>query len=367
VSAKSKNKSRSRRGRSHRAPIKPTASAAGPVTLAQAQAIAHVRKPSTAIKVRATRGAASQPATPAAVGLERRKLRAAQQRELRRRVSEYKATLDVLDRRGATNVPAGSRARPATARKVVTDPLRVLAEGDSWFDYPVPFFGGSIIPRLQKRLGLPILNLADAGDEVRFMLGVEQREKLFKHLQEGNPAGVHWDVLLFSGGGNDIVSDPMVLWIRDFSSNTPPANHIHQARLQAALDIVRAGYEDLIEMRDRLSPDTTLILHAYDFAIPDGRGICNLGPWLKPTFDFRKFPTRAVAFEVVKAMLMQFAAMLNSIAAAHSKVAVIDSQNTLNPVVGSWHNELHPEKLGFERFAAKFYDKLKALFPARVL
>jgi hypothetical protein len=54
-------------------------------------------------------------------------------------------------------------------------PLQIFAEADSWFDYPVPFFGGGIIPRLENRLGVPILNLAKAGDEVRCMLGVEER------------------------------------------------------------------------------------------------------------------------------------------------------------------------------------------------
>ena len=56
--------------------------------------------------------------------------------------------------------------------------------GDSWFDYPVPFFGGGIIPRLENRLGVPILNLAKAGDEVRYMLGVEERTLLSRIPKE---------------------------------------------------------------------------------------------------------------------------------------------------------------------------------------
>ena len=75
----------------------------------------------------------------------------------------------------------------------------------------------------------------------------------------------------------------------------PPAGLIHQPRFDAALALVRAGYEDLIALRDQLSPTTHLVFHGYDFAIPDGRGICHLGPWLKPTFDLRKFPNRAAA------------------------------------------------------------------------
>ena len=42
-------------------------------------------------------------------------------------------------------------------------------------------------------------------------------------------------------------------------------------------------------------------------AIPSGKGICNLGPWLEPTFTLRQFPvTGASRFEVVKAMYHGF-------------------------------------------------------------
>lgn len=242
----------------------------------------------------------------------------------------------------------------------------MFAEGDSWFDYPPFLLTGGIIPRLANRLGVPILNLAEAGDEVRFMLGVEQRQRLMDCLTAGCPAGGPWDALLFSGGGNDIVDNPMALWIRDWDPAIQPADHIHQPRFDAALALVRAGYEDLIELRNKISPGTHLVFHGYDFAIPDGRGICHLGPWLKPTFDLRGFPTRAPAFAVVKAMLTQFAAMLTTLA-TKPKVTFINGQGTLAPQTSAWHNELHPEKPGFDKFADLFRERLKSLFPTRVL
>jgi hypothetical protein len=172
-------------------------------------------------------------------------------------------------------------------------------------------------------------------------------------------------VLLFSGGGNDIVDNPMALWVRDWDPAVPPANHLHQARFDIALALVRAGYEDLIALRDRLSPNTHLVFHGYDFAIPDGRGICHLGPWLKPTFDLRKFPTRAAMSAVVHAMLSQFAAMMTSLA-AQPKVTFINGQGTLPQQTSWWHNELHPTRAGFDKFADIFHRELKALFPGRV-
>ena len=128
---------------------------------------------------------------------------------------------------------------------------------------------------------------------------------------------------------------------------------------------MRAGYEYLIALRDKLSPATHLVFQGYDFAIPDGRGICNVGPWLKPTFDLRGFPTQDAGTEVVHEMLRQFAAMLTALA-TQPKVTFINAQGTLPPKKSSWHNELHPVQGGFEQFADIFYQELKVLFPSRV-
>ena len=349
---------------------------AGPVTLEQAKAIAlaqQVQGPKRAVR---GLGPKLPEASVGSVGAERKKLELQRRKENEQRIRDYKATLEIMKQRGVKGL-ASAAAKPGKRRApgapgpkrapaAAPQPLQVFAEGDSWFDYPVPFFGGGIIPRLEDKLGVPILNLAKAGDEVRFMMGVEERKILAKQLTNGCPAGGPWDVLLFSGGGNDIVDNPMALWIRDYSPSATPAKLIHQTRYDAALALVRAGYEDLISLRDKLSPHTHLVFHAYDFAIPDGRGICHLGPWMKPTFDLRGFPTRAAAFEVVKVMLQQFATMLKSLE-AKGGVTFINGQGTLAPDTTSWHNELHPSKDGFKKFATLFHAKLKALFPSRVL
>lgn len=341
----------------------------GPVTLEEARALASAAQPKRALR----RALAGPPASPASVGEERERLAAQQRAERERRIREYKATMEIMKRRGARRAAPkgaakGRRRAPGAPRGPAAgfQPLQVFAEGDSWFDYPPFLFKGGVIPRLESRLGVPILNLAKAGDEVRFMLGVEQRMRLAECLTEGCPAGGPWDLLLFSGGGNDIVDNPMALWVRDWDPTVPPATLINQPRFDAALALVRAGYEDLITLRDMLSPNTHLVFHGYDFAIPDGRGICHLGPWLKPTFDLRGFPTRAAAFAVVEAMLKQFAAMLTTLV-AHAKVTFINGQGTLAPQPSAWHNELHPNKDGFEKFADLFHAQLRAIFPGRVL
>lgn len=350
-----------------RASRRAAASSGPPVTLEEAKALAVVPKPQRALR-RAVKSAKEE-ASLATIGQEKARLRDQRQAERDQRKREYTDTLKIMKARGARRLAAaptkGRRAAPGEGTSF--QPLQVIAEGDSWFDYPYPLFGGGIIPRLEKRLGVPILNMADAGDEVRFMLGVDQRKRLIQNLKAGCPAGGPWDVLLFSGGGNDIVDNPMAMWIRDYNPASTPVQHIHQPRFDAALALVRAGYEDLITLRDQLSPTTHLVFHGYDYAIPDGRGICNLGPWLEPTFVLRGFPkpTPSSGSAVVKEMLQQFAGMLAKFT-THPKVSVVPTQGTLAPVPASWHNELHPGKTGFNSFADEFQKHLKGLFPARV-
>jgi hypothetical protein len=347
-----------------------------PLTLEQARAtIAPVAKATASgARRRGTMRRAVEETTVGEVAAERKKLELRQRDERRQRIAEYRQVMGLLQQTGV-RVPArraatGARraaakgARRAKAARVVAAPLRILAEGDSWFDYPVPFFGGSIIPRLEKRLGIPILNLAKAGDEVRFMMGVEQRLNLRKQLKQGSPAGGPWDVLLFSGGGNDIVSDPLAIWLRDFAPGQPPELLLDQVRFGAALALIRAGYEDLIRLRDTLSPATHLVMHSYDFAIPDGRGICHLGPWLKPAFDLRGFPDLVSRTAVVKLMLTLFDAEMRRLASPN--VTVVPTQGRLKPVPASWHNELHPTKAGFDSMAEAFAGVLKKLFPGRL-
>ena len=342
----------------------------GPVTLDEARALASAYAPKRTLRRAAA--PAQQAATHASVAMERENLDKQIRDENERRIRQYAAIMAIMKSRGVKGLaPAaaaaqGPRRRQAAAAPAAP-PLQIFAEGDSWFDYPVPFFGGGVVPRLERRLGVPILSLAKAGDEVRNMLGVEERQILTQQLRNGSPAGGPWDALLFSGGGNDIVGNPMALWVQDFDNTVPPANLINAARFTAALSLVRAGYEDLITIRDALSPTTHLVFHGYDFAIPDGRGICGMGPWLKPTFDLRRFPAVLPASAVVKAMLQQFAAMLQSLVAMRNAVTFINTQGTLPPMTSSWHNELHPSKNGFNMIAAVFHANLKTLFPGRVL
>jgi hypothetical protein len=331
----------------------------GPLSLEEARAVVRAQHAATAPRAKEKADVLRQ------LGDERRQLDRQRRVERRERRRAYEvAYREVAERAIQAPAPPAPPATTTTAA-LTLPPLRILAEGDSWFDYPVPAFGGSIVPRLATRLGVPIHNLAQAGDEVRYMLGVEQRQRLAEELQRMTNLGTPYDVLLFSGGGNDIVGDPLCLWIKTWDPNFPPAQHVQAARFQAALDLVRAAYEDLVAIRGATSPGTRILLHAYDFAIPDGRKVCFFGPWLKPSFDLRGFPTISDGAGAVVKMLEGFRDTLAALAAAHPNVTLVGTQGTLNGTA-DWHNELHPSKGGFDAIVEVFRAQLAVLFPGRV-
>src|SRR5580698_5661762 len=92
-----------------KAGIQAVAPDSGPVTLAEARALAQAKQPMLAAQ--AVSKAAAPPASPAAVGAEREKLRKEQRDERVRRVREYRATMAIMKRRGARRPrPTGLRA-----------------------------------------------------------------------------------------------------------------------------------------------------------------------------------------------------------------------------------------------------------------
>ena len=84
------------------------------------------------------------------------------------------------------------------------NPKRILAEGDSWFAYPRRFFAfgdaSNVVQVLGKKKTYVILTTASNGDEAVIMMSGDQKFSLMKKLKH-----IEFDVILFSGGGNDIV------------------------------------------------------------------------------------------------------------------------------------------------------------------
>jgi hypothetical protein len=195
------------------------------------------------------------------------------------------------------------------------------------------------------------------------MLGVSKRQRIIANMR--NPANGVFDALLFSGGGNDIAGDQFCLWVRQHMAGADPVYGVDHQRLADMLGVIQAAYVDLIGIRDSINKNCIIFLHAYDFAQPTGRRVCNLGPWLKPSLDFRGWTQFAPAAAVVKEVLLAFDKLLVQLEQQHKNVVYVRTQSTLSPA-SDWDNELHPTAQGFNKIAGVFLKALRAKFAGRI-
>jgi hypothetical protein len=269
------------------------------------------------------------------------------EQERSERIAQHKR--DVAERRALFAATPGS-----------AQPLNLFADGDSWFDYPLPPAARNDVIRSIGNHGKPqplILNLAHYGDEARDLLGVKRRQRIIDNLSDVENG--RFDAILFSGGGNDTVGNQFCLWIQNYVPGMTPSQGINVQRLAAVLGVVRSAFEDLIAIRDKILPECPIFVHAYDFAIPTNIGICDnlIGPWLKPSLVYRGWMDTAVG-------TLQFRGALTQIVAAHKNVIYVETQGTLAP--SDWANELHPTPSGFDKIAGKFLNAMRTVFPGRI-
>lgn len=277
----------------------------------------------------------------------------------------YRATI-------ATEIEARIQEHRIALQTAGTDRLHLLAEGDSWFDYPVPegpMARTDVVAHLAASPAPPplILSLAHWGDATTQMLGLKQRDRLIKVLKEFHAGPRPFDAILFSGGGNDVVGDTFSLWLNDApSAAADPDEAINGPALDAVLGVVRAAYLDLLALRDRYAPGVRVFTHGYDFAPPTNKGVCLVGPWLFPSLQARGWMADTSPLQlsrgeaIVTTILTRFNAMLNELADRDdANLVVVPTQGTLDPA-SDWANELHPNRRGFGKIAAKFRTALAA-------
>ena len=228
--------------------------------------------------------------------------------------------------------------------------LKIVADGDSWFDYPkILGSGGGLIDHLETVSGLSISNYAHRGDSTLEALGLKKSQRLEKVL-----AGA--DILLFSGGGDDIVGDQLCLGVNQFEDVFGDVTKaVNQDWLAAELAVVIANFEDLVKLRDRISPECWIVIHSYDF--PDasmmGKGVgwfnCVAGPWIQPGMIYCGWRDTKAMADIIKEMLLALKTAYTGFAAVNYKVKHVDFQGTLGS--GDWDNEIHANGGGWHKLA----------------
>jgi len=256
--------------------------------------------------------------------------------------------------------------------------IGIVAEGDSWFAYPRKWiaFGAdiNIVHHLEDKVSgtntVNLLRLASNGDEAVDMTSGKQFKKLYKILKK-NKESV--DILMFSGGGNDIVGkNDMLPLLNEYQDGFDYPDCINRSRFEQKLDSIILAYRRLVALCEDVVPEAKIISHTYDIAKPWNQGgeffwgLIKTKPWVYPYMVRRNIP-RNMHLPVIEHMLKEFSSRLVQLSNEQSiseRLIVVDTQGTLRPgSTQDWLNEIHPTSSGFEKIYTKIYHEMRVLEP----
>lgn len=264
-------------------------------------------------------------------------------------------------------LPAKSRALFGTRKTAGV----LVAEGDSWFDYPMQ----DVLQVLEDDYLYDVESVAHKGDCVEDMAySAGQFEELARRLEKLLGNGKVPRAILLSGGGNDIAGDEFAILLNHAASSLPPLNEsivsgVVDIRLKDAYVSILSGLTTIT--KNYLGRPLPIVVHGYDHPVPDGRGFMGgwwalPGPWLKPGFAKKGHLDQTANTKLVAGLIDRFNTMLQSVTSlpTFAHVHYLDLRQTLRNDASykkDWANELHPSKSGFDLVTKKFADVIGKL------
>lgn len=264
-------------------------------------------------------------------------------------------------------VPAKARGLFGTRKSVGV----LIAEGDSWFDYPMQ----DVLRLLEDNHLFDVESVAHKGDCVEDMAHSEgQFEEFARRLEKLLSDAKVPRAILLSGGGNDIAGDEFAILLNHAASTLPPLNEdivrgVIDVRLKEAYASVLSGLTAIA--KSYLGRPIPILTHGYDYPVPDGRGFLGgwwklPGPWLKPGFQRKGHDDLVKNTLVIVQLIDRFNTMLAAVSGLpeFAHVHYLDLRGTLKhdgTYKKHWANEMHPNATGFDLVTKKFADVIDKL------
>jgi len=249
----------------------------------------------------------------------------------------------------------------------------LAAAGDSWFDYP--FF--DVLKLLEDEHGYNVESSAHRGDPLEAMAYQGgQLDKFARSLEKITAHGTAPKAVLLSGGGDDIAGKEFGMLLNNATSNIEGWNAeivdgLLNQRVMTAFKSMLASITHICQAD--LGKTIPILIHGYDYPVPDGRGFWGgwplPGPWLEPGFREKLFADLPTNIRLMHDIIDRFNKMLQDLVqeTPFSNVHYVDLRGTLSTDLTNdnyktwWDNELHPTETGFSKVAARFALELSKL------
>jgi hypothetical protein len=296
---------------------------------------------------------------------------------LQRRRDAQKRRAAALQKNPKTMAVRMQAAAPGVATAAEFQTAGYLAAaGDSWFDYPL----WDVLKLLEDDHGYTVESTAHKGDPIeKIAYAGGQLDDFARKLEKIKARGVPLKAALVSGGGDDVAGNEFGMLLNNAFS--PIAGWDAEVVDGVLNQRIKTAYSQMLMSITHLCQQTfgnivPILVHGYDYAVPDGRGFLGgwpfPGPWLDPGFREKNFPNNNDAdlqkrIDMMVDIMDKFNDMVQSLNAqpqlAH--VRYIDLRGTLSNRIADyktwWGNELHPTEQGFGAVADKFAAVLAQL------
>lgn len=264
---------------------------------------------------------------------------------------------------------------------------KILVEGDSWFEHPVQKDTFDWLNELREDYAL--YSIAHGGD---WLINIINEGNYINDLSVIEP-----DVLMLSGGGNDLVDDHRLAIMLDKDQhfyhesliNSPHdyadfSEYINDEHVFNQLSIgipylskefwamlwtLELQYRFIIQKVHQKFPDLKIIILGYDYPIPSSsigfrpfQALLNWhmrnGRWLKEALLLRNIHNANTQKAIMFSLIHLFNEMIVKISNAPNmkgKVFHLDGRNTATNK-DDWFDELHLKSHVYERLAEKAID-----------
>ncbi len=247
----------------------------------------------------------------------------------------------------------------------------LAAAGDSWFDYPFH----DVLKLLEDHHGYNVESTAHKGDPVEKMAYTGgQLEDFARKLEKIKARGAVPKAVLVSGGGDDVAGNEFGMLLNNAFSpiagwDTEVLDGVLNRRILTAYSQLLMSITGLCQ--GTFGVTVPILLHGYDYPVPDGRGFFGgwpfPGPWLEPGFRGKNFEDLAQRIAMMQVLMDQFNDVVKLLPSqpVFTHVRYIDLRGTLSNRLADyqkwWANELHPTEKGFEAVTDRFAAELAKL------